>query len=250
MKKNVVRALLTVTSCIGVAATGLMAIRDTKKSEKLPEYDGEKDLKLYFKRKVCDYIPTIAVGGVTVGCIVTNHVLTAKEIKALMAVSATTASLLKDYKDAIFEEFGPEGEVRVVKNVANRRFKSINGLRDIDILTDDTDNDLFYFDFTDSVFKSSKSKVTAALYQFNQKFVEEGKVSIDYLLDLLNIEPNIIYSNTDWGYGANLLEDGVFWPGMDIVEATTEFGETLYCLYLSHEVGIWSEDKQTYIQLD
>lgn len=250
MKNNVVKSILTVSSCIGVAATGLSAIRDTKKAEKLPEYDGEQDLKLNFKRKVVDYLPTILIGGATVGAIVTNHVLNVKEIKSLMALSATTASLLKDYKEAIYEEFGAEGEMRVVKNVGNRRFKEISGLKDIDILTDDTDDDLFWFDYTDSTFKSSKSKVTAALYQFNQKFVEEGKVSIDYLLDLLNIEPNIIYSDKDWGYGANLLEEGVFWPGMDIVEATTEHGETLYCLYLSHEVGIWSEDEQTYIPLD
>lgn len=250
MKNNTIRALLTVTSCLGVAGTGVMAVRDTVKSQKLPEYDGEKDLKLYFKRKLRDYIPTILIGSATVGAIVTNHVLNTKEIKALMAVSATTASLLKDYKEAIYDEFGAEGEMRVVKNVSNRRFKEINGLRDIDILTDDTDSDLFYFDYADVTFKSSKSKVMACLYQFNQKFVEEGKVSIDYLLDLLNIEPNIIYSDKDWGYGANLLEDGVFWPGMDIVEATTEHGETLYCLYLSHEVGIWSEDEQTYIPLD
>lgn len=250
MKNNTIRALLTVSSCIGVVASNLMAIRDTKKSERLPEYDGEQNLKINFKRKVLDYAPTIAISGVTIGCIIGNHILTTKEIKALMAVSATTASLLKDYKQAIYDEFGAEGEVRVVKNVANRRFKEISGLKDIDILTDDTDDDLFWFDYTDSTFKSSKSKVMACLYQFNQKFVEEGKVSIDYLLDLLNIEPNITYSNTDWGYGANLLDDGIYWPGMDIVEATTEHGETLYCLYLSHEVGIWSEDEQTYIPCD
>lgn len=250
MKNNTVRALLTVSSCIGVAATGLMAIMDTKKNERLPEYEGEKDLKINFKRKAVDYLPTILIGGATVSCIITNHILTAKEIKALMAVSATTASLLKDYKDAIYEEYGHEGEMRVVKNVGSRRFKELNGLKDIDILTDDTDNDLFWFDFTDSTFKSSKTKVMAAIYKFNQKYVEEGKVSIDYLLDLLNIEPNIIYSNTDWGYGANLLEDGVLWLGMDLVEATTEHGETLYCLYLSNEVGIWSEDEQTYIPCD
>lgn len=249
MKKNVVRALLTVTSCIGVAATGLMAIRDTKKSEKLLEYDGEKDLKLYFKRKVCDYIPTIAVGGVTIGCIVTNHVLTAKEVKALTTVAASTAALLEKYKVAIEEEFGKDGAERIVRNVANRRFKEVGGFASVDSLVEEG-TELWYMEFNDTFFLSSNSKVMNALYEFNKEFTENQKISVSRLEELLEIEPNIRFWDEDYGFSYHMLEDESKWINFDIVEAESEEGELFKILYFGREAGLYDIDAETYIDLD
>lgn len=249
MKKNVVRALLTVTSCIGVAATGLMAIRDTKKSEKLPEYQDEKDLKLYFKRKICDYIPTIAVGSVTVGCIVTNHVLTAKEVKALTTVAASTAALLEKYKVAIEEEFGKDGAERIVRNVANCRFKAISGFSSTDSLVEEG-TELWYMEFNDTFFLSSNSKVMNALYEFNKEFTENQKISVSRLEELLEIEPNIKFCDGDYGFSYHMLEDNTKWIDFDIVEAETEEGEVFKILYFGREAGLYDIDADTYIDLD
>lgn len=249
MKKNTIRALLTVTSCIGVAATGLMAIRDTKKSEKLPEYDGEKDLKLYFKRKICDYIPTIAVGGVTVGCIVTNHVLTTKEVKALTTVAASTAALLEKYKVAIEEEFGKDGAERIVRNVANRRFKEVGGLAGTGSLVEEG-TELWYMEFNDTFFLSSNTKVLNALYEFNKEFTENQKISVSRLEELLEIEPNIRFWDEDYGFSYRMLEDESKWINFDIVEAESDIGEPFKILYFGREAGLYDIDAETYIDLD
>lgn len=249
MKNNTIRALLTVTSCIGVAATGLMAIRDTKKCEKLPEYDGEKDLKLYFKRKICDYIPTIAVGGVTIGCIITNHVLTAKEFKALTTIAASTAALLEKYKVAIEEEFGTDGAEKVVRNVANKRFKEVGYMSGTDLLVEDG-TELWYMEFNDTFFRSSKTKVLNALYEFNKEFTENREISVSRLEELLEIEPNIRFWDEDYGFSYHMLEDDTKWINFDIVEAETEKGEPFKILYFGREAGLYDIDKNTYIDLD
>lgn len=249
MKNNTIRALLTVTSCIGVAATGLMAIRDTKKSEKISEYQDEKDLKLYFKRKICDYIPTIAVGGATVGCIVTNHVLTAKEFKALTTVAASTAALLEKYKVAIEEEFGKDGAEKVVRNVANKRFKEVGGVAGTDVLLDDG-SELFYMEFNDTFFRSSKTKVLNALYEFNKEFAENQEISVSRLEELLEIEPNVRFWDEDYGFSYHMLEDETKWINFDIIEAETEGGEVFKILYFGREAGLYDIDANTYIDLD
>ena len=249
MKNNTIRALLTAASCIGVAATGLMAVRDTKKSEKLPEYDGEEDLKLYFKRKIRDYIPTIAVGGATVGCIITNHVLTAKELKALTTVAASTAALLEKYKVAIEEEFGREGAEKVVRNVANRRFKAVGEFSGTDLLVEEG-TELYYMEFNDTFFRSSNSKVMKALYEFNKEFNENMKVSVSRLEELLEIEPNIKFCDGDYGFSYRMLEDNTKWIDFDIVEAETEEGEVFKILYFSREAGLYDIDAGTYVDLD
>lgn len=249
MKNNTVRALLTVSSCIGVLGTAYMAVRDTIKNQRLPEYQGEKDIFLNFKRNIYDYVPTMVVGGVTIGCIVTNHVLTAKELKALMTVSASTAALLEKYKVAIEEEFGKDGAEKVIRNVANKRFKEVGGVAGTDVLLDDG-SELFYMEFNDTFFRSSKTKVLNALYEFNKEFTENQEISVSRLEELLEIEPNIRFWDEDYGFSYHMLEDDTKWISFDIVEAETDKGEPFKILYFGREAGLFSIDTNTYIDLD
>lgn len=249
MKNNTIRALLTVSSCLGVAATGLMAIRDTKKSEKLPEYDGEEDLKLYFKRKICDYIPTLIVGGATIGAIITNHVLTTKEVKSLVTLSAGTAALLEKYKEAIAEELSPVDAEKIIRNVANKRFKELGGFSGTELLVEEG-SELWYMEFNDTFFRSSNTKVLNALYEFNKEFTENEKISVSRLEELLEIEPNIRFWDEDYGFSFLMMDDEAKWINFDIVEAETEQGEPFKILYFGREAGLYDIDANNYIDLD
>lgn len=249
MKHNTIRALLTVSSCLGVAGTAYMAVRDTVKNQKLPEFDGEKDILMHFKRKICDYIPTMIVGGATIGCIVTNHIITAKEVKALATLSAGATALLEKYKTAIEEEFGKEGAEQIVRNVANKRFAEISGVVGTDLLTEDG-SELFYMEFNDTFFRSSKSKVLNAMYIFNREFAADGKVPVDRLCDLLEIEPNIHFYDEDYGFSFQMLDGDPKFIDFDIVDAATDKGEPFKILYFGREAGIYSVDADTYVELD
>lgn len=249
MKNSTVRAFLTVASCLGVAGTGIMAVRDTIKSQKLPEYDGEKDILLHFKRKICDYVPTMVVGGATIGCIVTNHVLTAKEVKALATLSAGATALLEKYRAAIEEEFGKEGAEKVVRNVANKRFKEVGKVAGSELLTEEG-SDLYYLEFNDTFFRSSKTKVLSALYEFNKEFAENKKIPVDRLCNMLEIEPNIHYCDDDWGFSYYMLRDEDKFIDFDLVEAETDKGEPFTILYFSRQAGLYDIDMETYKDLD
>lgn len=246
------KAALTCFSCIGVAGVAGMAVHDTiKHDDKANVLTPINYIKTYWK----DYIPTMVVGTATIASIVTNHIISTKELKTLAAFAAGAAGLLADYKTAINEEFGKEGYEQIVRNVANRRIqnaKEVNiystGLVSNNIDVHEDGNTLFYDEFTDTWFRSSLLNVKNAMYHFNRNFhLGGGIVCVDEFYEFLGIEPSMKWPDRMYGFGNNILDDGIYWIDFDICEAETDEGEKFYTIYFTYQPGEYDTEECNYV---
>lgn len=242
------KAVLTGMSCLGVIATAGVAVHDTIK------HTDEKILnpKTYIQIHWKDYIPTAIVAATTLGSIITEHVLTAKDTKALSAVALGTAGLLAEYKTAIKNEFGKEGYEQVVRHVSEQKAKNVpiytNNFLSYQSEVSEDGNVLFYDEFSDTWFRSSLLNVKNAMYHFNRNFQLAGGVAcVDEYYEFLGIVPNMKWPDRLYGYGNNILGDGIFWIDFDICEGKTGDGETFYTIYFTYEPGEYDLDEDTYV---
>lgn len=245
--------ILTSVSCIGVVGVGALAIHDTNKhiNEKL-------SFKEYVNKYWKDYIGTMVVGAATITSIVTNHVFTTKDIKNLTAIALGTTALLSDYKSEINEQYGREGLENIVRGVAEKRaaqvaedhFISVQNIVSTNSEITEEPTTLFYDEFSDTWFYSTLFNVKNAMYHFNRNFALGGEISVDEFYEFLGVKPNMQWPKDLYGFGLNLLEDGIFWIDFDICECKDKNGDKFYSIFFTFQPVEYNEEECTYMIKD
>ena len=266
--KNNTKLLLTIASCIGTIAVAVVASHDKTKAEKLlndSEYQPKGELKhdIIEPMKICwkAYIPTVVVAGMTITSIIVNHKLTKKEIASISACAVGSMGLLSNYKQKIEARYGHEGLEEIIRDVAHdhedNAIKAKNvciygsgGITSFEDPSIDCDT-LFYDEWSDTWFRSSLFNVKNAMYHFNRNFALAGENSLEDFYNLLGIKP---LGNIDleyYGYGNNILEDGIFWVDFDLIESKNkDTGETYYIISFVWAPGVYDENEATYVHDD
>lgn len=128
MKKSSVSTLLTIIGAVGVAATAIVAVKNTPKAQSLLEEaecaKGEELTKLE-KVKVATpaYIPAIAVGTATVACILGANALN-KHIQASMASAyALLDSSYKAYRKKVEDIHGEGSDEEILVQMAKDEYE-------------------------------------------------------------------------------------------------------------------------------
>ena len=93
------------------------------------------------------------------------------------------------------------------------------------------------------------------MYHFNRNFALAGGNSLEDFYNLLGIKPlgkdGIVIDLEYYGYGNNILEDGIFWVDFDLTESKNEdTGETYYIISFVWAPGVYDENEATYVQDD
>lgn len=245
-----VKTALTCLSCLGVGGVALSAVHDTNKhsNEKLT-------IKEYTKKYWKDYILTASVGMATIGSIIANHTLTAKDIENLGALALSVTALLGDYKQKIKEVYGDKGLQKITSGVAEKRAAQMANAENYISIQSlvSTNNEiagepatLFYDEFSDTWFYSTLFNVKNAMYHFNRKFTLGGEISVDEFYTFLGITPTIQWPKDMYGFGLNLLEEGIFWIDFDLVECKDKDGVTFYSISFTFRPVEYNEEELTY----
>lgn len=128
MKKSSVSTLLTVLGAVGVAATAIVAVKNTPKAQRLLEEaecaKGEKLTKIE-KVKVAApaYIPAIAVGTATVACIFGANAMN-KHIQASMTSAyALLDSSYKAYRRKVEDIHGEGSDDEILVQMAKDEYE-------------------------------------------------------------------------------------------------------------------------------
>lgn len=206
--------ILACAGALGVAVTGFLAGRQTLKAREILENE-DLTVKQKLVKAAPVYIPAIAAGVGTIGCIFGGHIVNRKAQASLAGAYAMLGQSYSLYKDKVREvcdaetvekiEHEFEGAHLVCENVCRRPEK--NG-----------EKHLFYDELSGAVFERTWGEILDAEYHINRNFVLKGYVGLDEFYDFLDIHPEgmglgwdiaLGYSWIDFSHRMMTLDDGL-----------------------------------------
>lgn len=193
--KEQLPTILTGAAVIGVFATGICAAKASLKAREEIEELEEPTTFDKVKAVVPIYGPTIAVGGVTVACILSANRISVKRYAALAGTCAIAKTQLQEHKDKVLEMFGKEKAASIEQEIAKDQVakKAPSGL----ICASDelvTCKDLV----TGMVFKSSMVRIQAAANNVNTLVLLDGAAGLTDFYDQLDEEHTPIMEKVRW----------------------------------------------------
>ena len=219
--RNNSSTILTIIGSIGVGITAVMSARDTIKAMKRIEEEKALTKKKKFKLAASCYIPTLISGVSTILCICGANKINKDVQKSLTGAYVLLDRSYKEYRNAVKELHGKDGDLEVIKNIADNRTE--------ELLIKPTDG-IMCFDFLNlQFFKSSLATIKEAEGIANEMLKSQGYVSLATMRRLLG-EPDIKDDYAlGWSMGAGQLY------GYDNIEISAEEarakdGSTYYVL--------------------
>ena len=96
---------------------------------------------------------------------------------------------------------------------------------------------MFYDSFSKRYFESSVNRVIQAEYYLNRDFAFGGRISVNYLYELLGLEP--IDGGDDIGWG---LDSGLCWVDFNHYKSVLDDGLEIYVIDMNFLPDIFDED--------
>lgn len=181
--KNNSSTILTVIGSIGVGITAVMSARDTVRAMKKIEdesyqaFHRDRTVTLTKKEKIklaapC-YIPTLLTGVATITCICGANKLNKNAQKSLAGAYMLLDRSYKEYRQSVKDVYGDEGELEVVKNVADKHAEEA----ELPVVNEDEEE--VFFDFYNLKFFKSKLSVIRNVEEAANKIMQErGAISM------------------------------------------------------------------------
>lgn len=252
-----IKASPTILSClgaIGVVTTAVLAVKATPKAmervkiDSLKSHNGDPNAATKVEAiKSCwtCYIPAVATGVATIGCIFGANVLNRRQQASITSAYALVSRSYTDYKRKVKELYGEEAHKKVMESLADEKVdkdhtivsQCIMGDSCLDFEDADEEDHLFYDSFSGRYFTSTISKVLQAEYHLNRNFaLNGGGISLNHFYDLLGIddipEGNVI------GWFVN---DEMYWIDFDHSKAILEDGLECYIIDMVYTPGTEEE---------
>lgn len=231
--KKAMPTILTVVSAGGVIATAVLSSKSALKAQLLlaeAEESKHDELTTFEVVQVATpaYIPTIAVGAMTIACIVGLRSYDKRQYAAAIAGYTLIKRNYEKYQDKVKELLGIEEHQKITEAVA----RDVEKAKDISIIaqggmapsstTDfgvEEEKRLFYDTFSERYFESTIGRVLQAENHLNRNFHLGGAVSLDDFYDLLGIDHVQGGDSLWWAIG-----NGLDWVDFDHHVTTLDDG--------------------------
>jgi hypothetical protein len=199
--KKAMPTILTVVSAGGVVATAVLSSKSALKAQLLlveAEESKHDELTTFEVVQVATpaYIPAIAVGAMTIACIVGLRSYDKRQYAAAIAGYALIKRNYEKYQDKVKELLGIEEHRKITEAIA----REVEHAKDHTIIaqggfanssTDfglDEEKRLFYESFSGRYFESTISQVLQAEMHLNRNFIIGGQITANDFYDLLGID--------------------------------------------------------------
>lgn len=249
--------ILTVAAGVGVVATAKLAIdaHDKCVVDKVAlldihdKTDREEAVKAVKRQAVKHYIPPVAVGLATIGCITGIRVIDIKSNKNLLAAAMCGETMLQKYETRINEEFGPEKGAEIRKDVVGELAAGLT--EDIHQSYSGPQQRMNCYDpYSDTFFKASQTELLLAEAEINKCIANGGGMSIVDYINYFGIDiskqypedPKEIpgwYCDDDFNWNASFF--GNYVALCPMISEIRGHGETLI-INVSHDPILPSED--------
>lgn len=192
--------ILTCVGGVGVVATSVLAVKATPKAiELLKEAEEVKGEELTKTEKVKIagpvYIPAIATGAATIGCIFGANVLNKRQQASLVSAYALLDKSYKEYKDKVKELYGEDANTHVVEKIVKDK--------SVDADPPEDDKRLFFDQFSGRYYNATMADVIRAEYLLNREINTRGGATLNDYYAFLGIPPIDAGNCVGWSEGSN-----------------------------------------------
>lgn len=162
------------------------------------------------------YVPSIIMGGLTIGCIFGANSINLRRNAALASVYSLTEAALKEYQAKVIETFG-EAKAQRVKDEISRDQLATHPLGRSEIIITGKGETLCYDAHSDRYFKSDIEKIRKTVNELNRDLLSENFISLNSVYFALGLGPikmgedigwDIQNGLIDFSYSSALTEDG------------------------------------------
>lgn len=200
MMHNKTPLALTLVSCSGVIAVGILSAKAAPKAVMLldrvreDKIDNGEEPNLTFGEVVKNtwkiYSPPVAVGAITIASIVSMNRLSEKHAMVLTAGATLATNTLKEYQQHVLDEIGVDRELKVRDRIAKHTLKKAvipEGDSDVYLLGD---GELLCYDaLSGRYFKSSVEEIRKIENELNREILTEMYVPLNSLYYYFDLEP-------------------------------------------------------------
>ena len=231
-------------SIVGVVSTAVLTAKSTPKAEEIL-----KDLKKenpdattldVAKKMVPAYLPAIASGTVTIGCIIATTVLNKKNQISLASAYGILNHNYQRYRDSVKKLFGEDADQKVVDSIIKEECKEIELSSTTGWGTDTLDFDvdeekrLFYDSYSERYFESTVGRVLQAEYHLNRNYIFGSGACLNEFYEFLGLEPIPTGDQLGWDF-----EGGLQWVDFNHRTVILEEDGNLECLVIDFVFDPW-----------
>lgn len=239
-KKNA-STILTCLGAAGVVTTAVTAVQATPKAmrlieEKKIEKGGELTKWEITQVAAPAYIPSLAIGAATVGCILGAQVLNKRTQAHMASAYALLNSSYKQYRKKAIDIYGEDVDQTINAEIAKDQYE------EEDIQLEDPEKKLFYDLFSKQYFESTEAEVLEAQYLLNRTLSIRGYASVKEYYDFLGIPSVDCGEELGWSTGMNM--DYYWQEWVDFPQQHTIMEDNLECsiIYMAQEPRLeWQE---------
>jgi hypothetical protein len=198
-------ALLTGAGVAGVIGTAALSIRAGLKTEqvindlnqdKVNDTD-ERVSKTEIAKKVWPlYVPVVAVGSMSIACIIMSNRISAQRAAALAAAYGISQGRFEEYKAKVEEKIGLKKATDVNDSIVKDKMEANPPSREVLILSD---SDVLFFDMlTGRYFRSTVQKIESAQNQINEELLDNKYASLTDFYNMIGIDGTTITDELGW----------------------------------------------------
>lgn len=208
-------AILTGLSVAGLISTTVMAVQATPKALAILDsqlgVDKERPYDRFTKKEIVQltwrcYIPTMIMGGFTVGCIISANNINNKRNAALASLYSLTEKSLKQYQEKVVETIGENKARAIEDDIAKDTLLAnpIDSSNDI-VITGNGDT-LCYDALGGRYFKSDIESIRKVLNQLSRDLMSEMFIPLNNVYYELGLSESIIGDMVGWHIDDGLIE--------------------------------------------
>jgi hypothetical protein len=192
-------AILAGVAISGTVTTAYLAAKGAYKASKrisTEEFIAERDFtnREKFEETWDLYVPAVASGVVTIGCIAMSLRVNSKRTAAAYALAAISERTLDEYKEKVIEVIGEKKEQKIRDEVAQDRVsKNPPG-----VILESTSGVLCCELFTGRYFNSSMEALRKAQNDINARVVQDLYVSVDEFYYIVGLQGTSNSGNMGW----------------------------------------------------
>jgi hypothetical protein len=202
--------ILSAAAVGGTVATAVLTGRSTikavdiieKKREELEENLKFPEVKLEISKtdKVKwvwrQYLPPVATGVLTIGCIIAANKISSKKIAALTVAAGVSERALTEYKEKVVEKLGVKEDQKIRDAIAEDRVKADPSSK---VIVVGTGKVLCYDSLTGRYFESTMEDIKRAENKVNFELINFMECSLSHFYDEIGL-PSTTYSDmVGWG---------------------------------------------------
>lgn len=164
--------LLTGLGVAGMFTTTVLAVKATPRALRIIEADDITEKKDIIKAVWTCYLPSLAMGGMSMLCIISGHSVNVKRNAALASVYSLTDKSLREYQAKVIETFGENKEQKVRDDISEDRLKN-NPVSKSEVIITGKGPMLCYEALSGRYFQSDVETVKQAVNRINRLLVTD-----------------------------------------------------------------------------